>query len=86
MNTDIKNDLARNDCGEKDIDIGYERLRALHKTKVLPYYELMRSRTHGDLRYMVVELNDKLGTILITDLITQKEYILTDEPNQLNVS
>ena len=82
MPIDIRNDLQRNDNNEHDIEIAFERVRTLFKTKALPYYELMRSRENGDLRYILTELNDKFGTIIIADLTSQKIHKYCDELNQ----
>lgn len=76
---DIQDDLERIDHGDKEIAGGLERLRRMFKDKGIPYHELLRSKFFGTIKYLLVELQDEHGTVLITDLDTNQTYRFTDE-------
>ena len=79
----VAHDCVELDHGDKEIIAAIKRLRYLHKQKGLVYYTLGRSKKTRTIRYLVAELNDKKGTILITNLDTQETYTFNN-PNSEN--
>jgi len=75
---DIIDDLDRLDHGDQEIRNAYEKLRKLFKSKGLVYYELFKSKSCSTVKYLLVELQDDLGTVLITDLDTNNTFKVSD--------
>lgn len=84
---EIQDDLERLDYGDKEVWSQIERLRKIYKEKGIQYHELCRSKLFGTIKYLLVELQDKHGTVLITDLDTNATYSFVDthpEPKKIN--
>ena len=75
---DIKDDLERLDYGDMEITSKFESLRKSYKAKGLPYRELLKSKFFGTVKYLLVELNDEFGTVLITNLDSNATYSFCD--------
>lgn len=75
---EIQDDLARMDHDDPAIKAALEHTRRVYKSKGIPYYELLRSKFYGTVKYILVELHDEHGTVLITDMDTNQTYRLVD--------
>ena len=76
---DIQDDIQRLNFGDPEIDKAYEKLRYLFKSKGLIYRELLESKLFGTLKYLLVEMNDENGTIMITDLDSNNTFTFCDK-------
>lgn len=74
---DILEDLENLDYGDKEIYAKYALLRDAHKKKGVPYRQLFRSKTFETVKYLMVEVNDGAGTVLITDLDSNRTFKCT---------
>lgn len=71
---DIIDDIERLDYGDQEIGRKFETLRYAFKNKGLPYREVLKSKLYGTIKYLLVELNDGSGVVLITDLDNNRTY------------
>jgi len=81
---EVAEDLQDLHYGDLEIKKLYQQLRAAHKHKRLPYRELAASKYSNTIKYLVIELQDSEGTILITDLDADNTYRLKIKDNAIN--